>query len=606
MASFSGKINTKLKAYDPDAAVAAWELKPNILTARKIGTPGANVASEIHNGIAGLRITTEDVAVSTWAAQVEHDAAYAINTAATAAINLDFARSINLDFTFNANYDLTVTVDTPYTAAINMAGNMDATETALTYDTGSGAKTAVPFYIKIESEIMRVDGDTGTVFTVVRAQGGTTGATHVHTTAIATTISTETVLMPITVTAGTIAALPATILLGTELMTVTAVNAAIYTVTRGVDSTTAAEHADNAAGAATMGVSDTELPYDGGGGTIAALPAEVKIGTEVLTVTADSGTVLTVTRGVDSTTAAQHADNAAGISVAGKTRVLLPYDGAGGTAAALPFTIKIGTEFLSVTADSGTVLTVTRGFESSTAAEVADNATFASVAGTTQTEIPFNTLANTHPPVPYTILIGTERMQVTAATSTVWTVTRGYDGSTAADHADNAASSTVVGAADTTLHVDGETGQIPTTDYTLLIGTESVFVDVSAGTSTKLIVTRAADGTTAATAVNNATLTQAGIGIVDTQLNVDTITGTIPATFPFNVLVGTELFQVTAFSTPVLTVTRGFDGTTAAVHLDNAVVDVSVAADDITDQYTAGAVIAGVTFKTADGEDAPA
>jgi len=390
MAAITGKVNSALTAFDADVAITAWELEANIATARKIGVPGANVASEISNGIAGLRITTEDVAVSTWAAQVDHDAAYAINSAATTAVNHGA------------------------TAAIDDVGNLDASQTDVTYDTKVGTFPALPFTILIETEQMSVTADSGTVFTVTRAYNGTTGATHVD------------------------------------------------------------------------------------GLAIAMIVAKI------------------------------------------------------------------------------------------------------------DTKIEFDTLSGVHPPVPYTLKIAAELMQVTAATATVYTVTRGYDGSTAADVSDGDTTTDVVGAADTVLHVDGETGTIPTTDFTLLLGTESVLVAVASSTATKLTVTRAVDATSAATAVNNATLTQAGIGSVDTQLRVDTITGTIPTTFPFNVLVGTELMSVASFATPVLTVTRGFDGTTKAVHLDNAVVDVSVAADDITDQYGAGDVIAGVTFQTANGEAAPA
>ena len=110
MASITGKVGAN-KAYDADAAVTAWEAKPNILSAKKIGVPGANVADEISNGIAGLRITSVDAAVSTWAAQVDADAAYALQLDGTANVNHDFAGDVNLDFRFTVDHDYTFDVE---------------------------------------------------------------------------------------------------------------------------------------------------------------------------------------------------------------------------------------------------------------------------------------------------------------------------------------------------------------------------------------------------------------------------------------------------------------------------------------------------------------
>lgn len=130
MAANSGKVNSASGAFDADAAITAWEALPNIKTAEKIGVPGANVASEISNGIAGLRITTDDPDVENWAAQ------------------------------------------------INDAGNIDSSQTSITYDTGTGTKPSLPFVIVIDSEHMNVTADSGTVLTVVRGYDGTTAAAH--------------------------------------------------------------------------------------------------------------------------------------------------------------------------------------------------------------------------------------------------------------------------------------------------------------------------------------------------------------------------------------------------------------------------------------------
>lgn len=65
-----------------------------------------------------------------------------------------------------------------YTAAVNDAGDIDDSQTDITYDTGSGTKPALPFVIKINDERMKVTADSDTVFTVVRGFGGTTAAAH--------------------------------------------------------------------------------------------------------------------------------------------------------------------------------------------------------------------------------------------------------------------------------------------------------------------------------------------------------------------------------------------------------------------------------------------
>lgn len=144
MASITGKVNAN-EAFDADAAVTAWEALPNIKTARKIGVPGANVAAEISNGIAGLRITTDDPAVEDWA------------------------------------------------AAINDVGDIDSSQTTITYDTGTGTLPGLPFYIIIDTEEMQVTADTGSGsagdLTVVRAANGTTAAAHLNDAAIDTVVA---------------------------------------------------------------------------------------------------------------------------------------------------------------------------------------------------------------------------------------------------------------------------------------------------------------------------------------------------------------------------------------------------------------------------------
>jgi hypothetical protein len=143
MAANSGKVNSALTAFDADAAITAWEALPNIKTVEKIGVPGANVAAEISNGIAGLRVTTDDPAVEDWA------------------------------------------------AVINDVGDIDASQTSITYDGGTGTKPSLPFVIVIESEHLNVTADTGTVLTVVRGYDGTTGAIHLNDVTIDTVVGAD-------------------------------------------------------------------------------------------------------------------------------------------------------------------------------------------------------------------------------------------------------------------------------------------------------------------------------------------------------------------------------------------------------------------------------
>jgi hypothetical protein len=107
-----------------------------------------------------------------------------------------------------------------------------------------------------------------------------------------------------------------------------------------------------------------------------------------------------------------------------------------------------------------------------------------------------------------------------------------------------------------------------------------------------------------------AQINDVAFGSGDLVLAYDVGSGTLPD-FPFVVVIDTEHLQVTSQASGTATagsfnVTRGYDGTTAAAHADNAAIATVVAADDITDRYAADDVITGVTFQTANGEAAPA
>jgi hypothetical protein len=111
----------------------------------------------------------------------------------------------------------------------------------------------------------------------------------------------------------------------------------------------------------------------------------------------------------------------------------------------------------------------------------------------------------------YIIQIGTELMLVTAGANTNnWTVTRGYNGSTAATHSVpapvlqvNVLSTAITTTGQTTVNLLSAVGA-PSTPYVLQIGSE--FVNVTAGTST-ITMKRGANGTTPSTYAANTIIT---------------------------------------------------------------------------------------------------
>jgi hypothetical protein len=93
-------------------------------------------------------------------------------------------------------------------------------------------------------------------------------------------------------------------------------------------------------------------------------------------------------------------------------------------------------------------------------------------------------------------------MSVTAApTSTSWTVTRGFDTTTAAAHAGGAAIAMMVGKADTMIQIASAIGIPASGSFRILIGNEQMQATVSGipTSTTVLTVTRGANSTTAAT-----------------------------------------------------------------------------------------------------------
>lgn len=121
--------------------------------------------------------------------------------------------------------------------------------------------------------------------------------------------------------------------------------------------------------------------------------------------------------------------------------------------------------------------------------------------------------ASGFPPVPFSIQVDTggnlEGMRVTAMSgtnNTTWTVTRGYDSTSARAHSSGVAVATMTGAADGTINVVAPpTGWFPTTTpFEILINSERMSVTSLSGTT--WTVTRHTSGTTAARHTNGAAI----------------------------------------------------------------------------------------------------
>jgi hypothetical protein len=225
-------------------------------------------------------------------------------------------------------------------------GAIDNAVTTVTLATGGHTALGVAqnSYILIGSEVMLVSGAVSSeALTVTRAQASTTASAHVDGAKVylltestldgAITSTTATSFDVDLNTGGLGAAANTYILIGSEVLKVTAVSTNTLTVIRGQDGTTATTHLDAAKvfllksnvktvkepyaqprvettineGAA-FAKSDTTLTVTSGTTLGAVANSYILIGSEILLVTAVSTNDLTVTRAQDGTTAAAHAD----------------------------------------------------------------------------------------------------------------------------------------------------------------------------------------------------------------------------------------------------------------------------------------------------------
>ena len=305
---------------------------------------------------------------------------------------------------------------------------------------------------------------------------------------------------------------PFYIQIDSEQMKVTALGTN-WTVARGQNGTTAATHLKSATVTyLAVGPADTTLTVTSKAGYPATYPFSISIGSEQMTVTSSpTGTTWAVTRGAGGTTAAAYANGAVAILLVTATSTALPVTSAAGFPTSGNYTIKVDNEQMSVTGGQGTTFwTVQRGQGGTTAAAHNNNVAVSWDVDKDDATIYVASEAAFPTSFPFTIKIDSEELKVTAApTSTTWTVTRGYDSTTAAAHAGGAAVKMVVGKADTTIRIVSATGFPATGNYIIAVDNERMQVGSVSGTSTAtttLNVTRGVSSTTAATHTSGTTV----------------------------------------------------------------------------------------------------
>jgi Tfp pilus assembly protein PilX len=213
-----------------------------------------------------------------------------------------------------------------------------------------------------------------------------------------------------------------------------------------------------------------------------------------------------------------------------------------------------------------------------------------------QTNYPIKFGAGTDPvQVNDVILVGTEQMLVTAAPATVspvtLTVTRGYNGSTAAAHADKAAVSKVV---TTTPGTAATPSPCLYTSGTVTLNPGTYYGGICIGSLSSADCDGANCSTSGATSAYSPAVQENG-AVTSGQTNypIKFGAGTDPVQVNDVILVGTEQMLVTAApatASPVtLTVTRGYNST-AAAHADKAAVS-KYTTTNVTATLTAGTYV---------------
>jgi hypothetical protein len=238
------------------------------------------------------------------------------------------------------------------------------------------ASTSNPFFVKIDNEQMKVTAVAGNTWTVVRAQNGTTGATHLINAAV------NQVSISVASATGFPASGSYTIQVDSEQMTVTGgQGTTTWNVTRAANLTTAAAHTTGAE------IDPTTISVAAATSFPSTTPFKVQVDNEQMTVTGIAGTTFTVTRGVNGTNPASHANGA------NVNQVTITVASATGFPASARYTVLVDSERMKVVSGPGcnptcsTTWTVVRGTSGTSAASHASGAAIGtsacqSIAGT--------------------------------------------------------------------------------------------------------------------------------------------------------------------------------------------------------------------------------
>ncbi len=202
-----------------------------------------------------------------------------------------------------------------HASGVTAAFVVDTAVTTISVLAKNGFPTVFPFTVKIDFEQMSVEGSpSGTLWTVLRGQGGTAPAAHLNLKAVSWDIDNA----DTTIYVASIIGFPTpppnfTIQVDTEQMTVSEVagSSAPYTLTvaRGANNTAAAAHNGGKAVAMVVGKADTTIRvasaigFPASGNFIIMVDSE-KIRVDSVSGTATPTTVMNVTRGFNTTAAA--------------------------------------------------------------------------------------------------------------------------------------------------------------------------------------------------------------------------------------------------------------------------------------------------------------
>lgn len=264
----------------------------------------------------------------------------------------------------------------------------------------------------------------------------------------------------------------------------------------------------------------------------------------------------------------------------------------------LPFVLQVQSEQMLVTAVNLATnqVTVTRGFNGTVAAghaaltvvtQLSRAGNLTATATTTATTLTVSSVTAFPANVPFTILVDSEQMQVTAvsAATNQFTVVRGFNATVPTVHANNASvtpltptaalASAITNVA-TTLTLDSITAYPSNAPFTILVGNEQIQVIAVNSATNQFTVIRGINGTAAVAQAQGTGVSLLTSDAVSATTSILTLTNVaaFPSNAPFVILVDSEQMRVTAINAALnqFTVDRGYNGTTAASHAANVTV----------------------------------